>query len=361
MSLSSTCFHCGLPAPGTYHALVLGERREFCCAGCEAVASTISAAGLDSYYQTRTQPAATPEPFRVEKFSLEQRSEAALILDRVRCTACLWLIEERLRRAPGVTRAEVNYATQRAHLAWDPAQTDLARLIAAVRAVGYDAYPYEPGRAAQMETRERRGALWRLFVAGLGAMQVMMYAFPAYIDDGALTPQAESLMRWASLLITLPVMLVSCAPFFAGARQALRERRINLDVPIALGLAGGFAASAWATLSGGGEVYFDSIAMLAFLLLGARYLEGIARRRAASVLDPLLRLQSSRQVVPGDVIEVAPGETVPADGVVVAGASSADESLMTGESLAAAKRAGDELIGGSVNLEQPLRMRVTRT
>src|SRR4051812_11326668 len=360
MSPRNPCFHCGLPASGAYHALVLGERRAFCCAGCEAVASTIAAAGLDSYYQTRTRPAAAPEPFREDKLAPQERGEAALILDRVRCTACLWLIEERLRRAPGVTRAEVNYATQRAHVAWDPARTDLARLISAVQGVGYDAYPYDPRLAAEVGEHEHRAALWRLFVAGFGAMQVMMYAFPAYIDDGALTPQAESLMRWASLLITLPVMLVSCAPFFAGARQALRERRINLDVPIALGLAGGFAASAWATLSGSGEVYFDSIAMLAFLLLGARYVEGVARRRAARVLDPLLRLESSRKVRPGEIIDIAPGQTVPADGVIEAGASSADESLLTGESLAVAKRVGDELIGGSINLEQPLRMRVTR-
>jgi Cu2+-exporting ATPase len=332
----------------------------FCCAGCEAVASTIAAAGLGGYYQTRTQPAAPPEPFREEKLPPEGSGEAALILDRVRCTACLWLIEERLRRAPGVTRAEVNYATQRAHLAWDPARTGLASLVEAVRAVGYDAYPYDPGHAAQVEERERRAALWRLFVAGFGAMQVMMYAFPAYIDDGALTPQAEGLMRWASLLITAPVMLFSCAPFFAGARQALRERRVNLDVPIALGLAGGFAASAWATVSGGGEVYFDSIAMLAFLLLGARYLESAARRRAARALDPLLRVGSAAKLLPGEIVEIPPGETVPADGVVLTGASSADESLLTGESLPVAKRAGDELIGGTVNLEQPLRMRVTR-
>jgi Cu2+-exporting ATPase len=282
------------------------------------------------------------------------------VLGRVRCAACLWLIEERLRGLPGVTRADVNYTTQRAQVAWDPALTRLAHIVDAVREVGYDAFPYDPALAVAQERVERRAALWRLFVAGFGAMQVMMYAFPAYVGDGTLSADAAQLMRWAALLLTLPVMLVSCRPFFSGAVQELRQGRIGLDTPVALGLAGGFGASAWATVSGTGEVYFDSICMLAFLLLGARYLEGSARRRAARFLDPLLRAGSARRLVPGEIVVVAPGETVPADGMVVAGASSADESLLTGESRALAKRAGDELIGGSVNLEQPLRMRVTR-
>jgi Cu2+-exporting ATPase len=167
-------------------------------------------------------------------------------------------------------------------------------------------------------------------------------------------------MRWASLLITLPVLVFSCAPFFSGAAREAAQRRIGLDTPIALGLGFGFAASAWATVSGSGEVYFDSISMLAFLLLGARHVEAAARRRAARALDPLLKWGNARTYSPNQVVSIAPGERIPADGVVLEGASSADESLLTGESRPVPKRAGDELVGGSVNLEQPLVMRVTR-
>ncbi|HZN87056.1 MAG TPA: heavy metal translocating P-type ATPase, partial [Burkholderiales bacterium] len=113
-------------------------------------------------------------------------------------------------------------------------------------------------------------------------------------------------------------------------------------------------------LAGTGEVYFDSISMLAFLLLGARYLESAARQRAAGALDPLLRRESQQPLLSGQTLQVAPGERIPADGVVLQGASTADESLLTGESRPVAKRRGDELVGGSVNLEQPLVMRVTR-
>lgn len=344
----SRCFHCGLPAAGD---------AKFCCAGCEAVAGAIAAAGLEAYYETRTAPAARPEPLPHIRVPAGL-SQAALVLERVRCAACLWLIERVLAQHAGVTHAVVNYATRRAQVSWDPARTSLAAIIAALRAVGYDASPYEPRRQDALERAERRAALWRLFIAAFGAMQVMMYAFPAYVDE--VGPEATQLMRWASLLITLPVVVVSCAPFFAGALAEVRQRRIGLDTPIALGVAFGFGASAWATVSGAGEVYFDSISMLAFLLLGARFLEAQARRRAARALDPLLQVVSFNTLSAGQIVRIAPGERIPADGVVLDGASSADESLLTGESRPVVKRAGDELVGGAVNLEQPLVMRVTR-
>ena len=396
------CFHCGLLVvdPGRHRAPVLGAERELCCAGCEAVARTIVAAGFERYYETRQPPEpgaeSTPavrdlppaelydDPLAQGQFvaaSGEHEREAALILDRIRCAACLWLSEQYLRRLPGVLRADVNYATHRAQVVWDPRRVRLSGILEAIRAIGYDAYPYDPRRQDELARRDRRRALWRLFVAGFGAMQVMMYAFPAYIDDGAgtLSREAESLMRWASLALTAPVMLFASGPFFSAAWQDLRHRRIGLDSPIALGIAAGFAASAWATLAGGGEVYFDSIAMLVFLLLGARYLEMAARQRAARELDHLARWMPSfalrlrdagdpasaerlaaHLLAPGDHALVPPGERVPADGFVASGASTCDESLLTGESRPVAKREGAPLAGGSVNLEQPLVMRVTR-
>jgi len=360
--LDAACFHCGLPVlkTGAHRARVLEAERELCCVGCEAVVRTIVEAGLESYYRTRSTPAErppelAPAPVRIDSHG---RSEALLILERVRCSACLWLIEQTLRRLPGVARADVNYATQRAAVSWDAARTGAAEIIAAVRAVGYDAVPYEPARQEEAIRRERRAALWRLFVAAFAAMQVMMYAFPAYVDE--LGSETEQLMRWASLLLTLPVLLYSCRPFFDGAWQELRRRRLGLDTPIALGIAAGFLASAWATLSGAGAVYFDSISMLVFLLLAARYGEAAARSRAVRALDPLLKWSTERKVSVGEIVQVAPGERIPADGIVERGISSADESLLTGEARPVAKRPGDELVGGSVNLEQPLSMRVTR-
>ena len=355
----TSCFHCGLPVlePGRHRALLLGAERELCCAGCEAVAGTIAAGGFERYYETRTSSAPRPEG---KALSVEEPPvpSASLILERVTCGACLWLIERVLQRLPGVEAIHVNFATRRAQVAWHPARTSLAKIVAAVRGIGYDAAPYEPRRQAALEQRERREALWRLFVAAFGAMQVMMYAFPAYVAD--LPADQMQLMRWASLAITAPVFLFACRPFFAGARRELATGRIGLDTPIALGLAAAFGASAWATLAGTGEVYFDSVSMLAFLLLAARFAEGELRRAAGRGLDRLLQVVPVRRLSPGEIVRVAPGERFPADGVVEEGRSSADESLLTGESRAIGKAPGDAVVAGAVNLEQPLAVRVTR-
>ncbi|HWA37403.1 MAG TPA: heavy metal translocating P-type ATPase metal-binding domain-containing protein, partial [Burkholderiales bacterium] len=283
-----SCYHCGLslPADAAWHARVAGEERAFCCPGCREVALAIAGAGLERYYETRTKLGVRPSFSAATPALHAGNGEASLVLEGVRCAACLWLIESVLRRAPGIVRADVNYTTRRARVKWDPQRTTLAALIEAVRAVGYGAAPYEEGQQAGLERRERHAELWRLFVAGFGAMQVMMYAFPEYVGGEDLSAEAAQLMRWAGLLITAPVLLFSCAPFFRGARSELASRRLGLETPIALGLAGAFAASAWATVTGRGAVYFDSVSMLAFLLLAARFAEGAVRRRAARALDP---------------------------------------------------------------------------
>jgi len=391
------CFHCGLPVAeqGRWCVPLLGAERGFCCAGCEAVARTIVAGGFEKYYETRDPSGAQgmraplpqqlppagiyDDPLAQRQFVAstgEHRRAATLILDRIRCAACLWLNEQALRKLPGVVRADINYATHRALVEWDERATKLSTILEAIRAIGYDAYPFDAQRQASLGLNERRRALWRLFVAGFGAMQVMMYAIPAYLDDaGTLAPESAQLMRWASLVLTLPVILFSSGPFFSAAWRDLKLRRIGLDTPIALGIAAGFAASVWATLTASGEVYFDSISMLVFLLLGARYAELMARGRATRGLDRLarwmpefaLRLRGeetkrvpAHELVAGDLVVIPAGERIPADGVVEQGTSSANESLLTGESLPVSKRPDAALVGGSVNIEQPLVMRVTR-
>ena len=392
-----SCFHCGLPVAeaGRWRAAVLGWEREFCCAGCEAVARTIVAGGFETYYETREPPRAGSAPAlpAVDLPSAEtyddaqaqrqfvatlgaHRRSATLILDRIRCAACLWLNEQWLKKLPGLLRVDINYATRRAQVEWDERATKLSQIVEAIRAIGYDAYPFDPQRQASLDRNERRAALWRLFVAGFGAMQVMMYAIPAYLDDGGtLTPDVAQLMRWASFALTLPVLIFSAQPFFTAAWRDLTLRRIGLDTPIALGIGVGFAASCWAIVTASGEVYFDSISMLVFLLLGARHAEMMARQRASRGLDRLARWMPSyalrlkgeiteripaHALTAGDRVIVPAGEQIPADGVVEHGASSADESLLTGESMPVAKSAGMPVVGGSVNIEQPLVLRVTK-
>ena len=241
-----------------------------CCAGCQAVAAAIVDNGLGDYYRHRdalpeSPREALPQALQdaglfdhplvqknfvehVDGLEGEQQREASLILEGITCAACVWLNEQHLARQPGVIRVNVNYATRRARIRWDERRIKLSQIIAAIAAIGYRAYPYDPARSEQLAGRERRAALWRLFVAGFGMMQVMMYAIPVYLADaGSMTPDIEQLMRWASLCLTLPVILYSAAPFFLAAWRDLRLLRVGMDLPVALGVGSAFLASAWAT------------------------------------------------------------------------------------------------------------------
>jgi len=400
--MGEACYHCGLPVPATVELTVVidGDSRRMCCAGCQAVAQAIVANGLADYYRHRDALPESPrealpgalldagafdlaevqESFvdRIPGEAGEDGREASLILEGITCAACVWLNEQHLARQPGVIAVSVNYSTGRARVRWDERRIKLSQILMAIAAIGYRAHPYDPARSEQLAGKERRAAQWRLFVAGFGMMQVMMYAIPVYLADGAMTPDIEQLMRWASLILTLPVMLYSAAPFFINAWRDLRLARVGMDVPVALGVGTAFLASGGATLTASGAVYFDSVTMFIFFLLCGRYFEMMARQKAVRGIEALSRalpafaarlpgfpaLDSERvpvaQLVVGDLVLVSPGEVIPADGEVVQGGSTADESLLTGESAAVAKSVGDPLIGGSINVGSPLVARVLR-
>jgi Cu2+-exporting ATPase len=394
---AAPCFHCGqaVPTGARYGVRIDNRWQAVCCAGCEAVASAILGQGFGDFYRLRERApgegarAACPEdlvlyddPDAQRGFVLERDAEreALLVLEGIRCVACSWLVEQALCHLPGVLGVEVNHATQRARVRWNPERVRLSAIMAASEKVGYRALPYIPGRMESARRGERRSARWRLFVAGFGMMQVMMYALPAYLaGEGELSRDIGQLMRWASLALTLPVVAFAAAPFFVGAWRDLGSRRLGMDVPVSLGISVAFGASVVATVLGSGEVYFDSATMFVFLLLLGRYLELIARQRSTLALQHLERLTpefanravdfprslaTERVAVaalrPGDLALVKPGESVPADGIVEQGTGPVSEALISGEAKPVAKRTGDGLIGGSVNLASPFVMRVEK-
>ncbi|MEY4592291.1 MAG: hypothetical protein RIR18_1186, partial [Pseudomonadota bacterium] len=401
--IPTDCYHCGLPLPAAsqgdslLHVDIQGQARMMCCTGCAAVAQAIVDNGLTDYYRTRDSMPESPREAKPEvlgQLSLydhadfqktfvralaEHEREASLLLEGITCAACVWLNEQHLAGLPGVLAVDINYATRRTRIRWDDKRIKLSAILQAVKRIGYNAHPYDASRTEQLARDERRAALWRVWVAGFGMMQVMMYAFPVYIaGKGDMSSDIESLMRWASLLLTLPVVIYSAAPFFKHAWRDIKMGRAGMDVPVALGVGAAFTASVWATLTQSGEVYFDSVTMFVFFLLSGRYLEMTARQKAVSVTEALARLQPAfaermagyptqqdvQQVMVADlrineILLVRPGAPVPADGVMIEGNSHVDESLLTGESHPVAKRIGDALTGGSINMDSPLVMRVT--
>jgi Cu2+-exporting ATPase len=308
--------------------------------------------------------------------------ESSVVFEGMHCAACALTIEDALRRVPGVLSAEISAASHRGRIVWSESAIKPSGWMQAVARAGYPAVPANDAFANDRRRVETRQALWRLGVAGLCMMQVMMYAWPAYVaEPGDLTPDMAQLLRWASWVLSLPVLLFSCAPFFRNALRDLRHHRVSMDLPVALGMAITFAVSSLGTFEPtgifGAEVYFDSFTMFVFFLLTGRWLELRLRDRTAGALEALMnRLPDSverrgadgvfervavRRLSAGDVIRVLPGEAFPADGVILAGRTLADESLLTGESRPLPRGEGGIVIAGSHNLSAAVVMRVEHT
>ncbi|RZL08629.1 MAG: cation-translocating P-type ATPase, partial [Rubrivivax sp.] len=320
-------------------------------------------------------------------------------LSGLHCAACAIMIESALARVPGVSDVHVLGATQRARVGIDPSRVRLSALLDAVRAADYRAWPDAAVNALAGRRAEQRRLLWRLLVAWLCMMQVMMITTAQYVaGPDSIPPDLWRLMNWASWVLSLPVLLFSCGPFFGGAWQALKVGRVAMDTPVALGLLSMFLVSTGVTLghtrSLGTDAYFDSLTMFVAFLLTGRWLEGRAREQVLQSLEALsgrlpeavdravgepapsqsgqgsLADEHLAQAVvesvplsalrPGDRVRVAVGQAFPADGVLVLGSTEADESLLTGESRAVPRQPGQPVIAGSLNLGAPVWCRVDR-
>ncbi len=304
-----------------------------------------------------------------------------LVIGGMRCAACAQLIEYRLQQLAGVQRIQIDLIQQRAQLAWQPQQTSLRQIIDVVNRLGYRALPLaSSSSAADADRQESKQALWRLFVAGFAMMQIMMLAFPAYLQpvaqiDGDLTPDIDQLLKLASLLLSVPVMIFSAKPFLQRAWHDLANRHIGMDVPIAAGILSTFIASVWATFTAG-PVYYDSFVMFVFLLLAVRWLEARVQLQSSAAmreLTTLVPLQAERyrnyphspeidlieasQVQVGDILRVRPGSAIAVDGEVVQGDSEVDEAMMTGEAQAVRKSVGAAVLAGAMNLNAQLVIR----
>ena len=285
----------------------------------------------------------------------------------IRCASCSRSIERALRALPGVERVDVNVATARVSVDWDATRIKLTQILTTVSDAGFRPVPLAGEAAVANRVRERRDALKRIGLAGLGMMQAMMYVFGVYVArPDAIDPAIASYLRYVGMLITTPVLVYSGAPFFAGALRDLRRRALGMDVPVALALVLAYGASVINTLRAAGPTYFDSVTMFIFFLSVGRYVEMAVRQQSLSLSEAVARSLPSHvarlkadgstervsieQIVAGDRMLIPKGGVVPVDAALSEGEALIDESLVTGESRAERRQAGDALPGGSLNV-----------
>ena len=387
------CDHCGLPVPAGL--VEEGEARQFCCAACKVVFETLQERGLDRYYElVDKEPAADPalrrgratgrafaeydhESFQAEQVRLGEDGVATIdfYLEGVHCAACVWLVEKLPQVVAGVREARLDLGRRRVLLRWDPDAVALSAIAVALDRLGYPPYPLRGAEERAQRRRETRRALIRIAFAGAIAGNTMAIAFALYGDylEG-MDPGFRAFFRWVSLGLTGLALAGPGRTFFRGAWAALRTRTPHMDLPIAIGLTAGLLGGAWNTWTGGGEVYFESIAVLVFLLLVGRFLQQRQQEKAFESLEMMhavtpslarrVGVGGSLEEVPlaalavGDELEVRQAETVPADGVLLGEAARLDLAVLSGESRPVMVQPEEPLFAGAVNLGGRLRLRI---
>ncbi len=403
------CYHCGETVPPGFSAeLVINKQSEkFCCLGCVAIAETIITGGLENFYQHRTELAAKPSEFgdsQINELKLyddpelqkefvitspdsEDESIANLSVGGITCAACIWLLEQEVSRIEGVASFSVNHTTHKAQLRWSQKTCPLSDVLLKIRKLGFQALPYNEDQQKAQAKKERRTSLFRIAVAGIAAMQNMMFSVPLYLGIyTGITTDFLSFFRWVSLLMSLPVVLFAATPFYRAALRSLKAKQLTMDVPVTIAILGAFLASAYITAftepSLESDVYFDSVAMFTFFLLLGRFIEMQTRHQhlntdaemsqllpaTATLLvdaedpedDPIEQSIPALKIREGDRLVVKQGQVAPADGVIVDGHSRFDESALTGEYLPIEKQVGDAVSAGTANVENTIIIAVTQ-
>jgi Cu2+-exporting ATPase len=389
--MTEACFHCAEPVPAGLDLTVDidGAARPVCCRGCQAVAELITAGGNAAYYRYRDRHASRPDESALDDLARWQAfdtdpatdadgiAETGLLIEGLHCSACAWLIERQLGALPGVESVRVDVQTGHGVLRWRPADVALSAALKQLVRLGYGPHPLDHAGADASQRNERNDMLKRLAVAGLGMMQVMMYAVGAWFGpERGMDPAIERLLQLVSMLIATPVVFYAGAPFLVGAWRSLRARQPNMDVPVTVALLLAYGASVINFFRAAGPTYFESATMFVFLLTTARFVAMQVRHRATDARlalapmlpDVVIRVRNNRdaritraELRDGDVIRVRPGDAVAADGVILLGRSEIDESLLTGESALRSRAAGDPVMAGSINHGGSITVRVTAT
>lgn len=400
MSEQESCFHCGELIANNEPVLFAQldqEQKKVCCHGCKAISEHIYQSGLHGYYQYRTELGNKPTDIDMSAYEVYDQSEylglisdelesgfnrITLSIDNIHCAACAWLIEQSIAPVPGIAKVTVNTVSERATIDWDQNQISLSNILATLNKTGYPSAPFSVSDSEKAVKRQEKQYIKRLGVAGLFTMQVMMLAFAMYFGAFSnMEAHQTGYFKWISFALSLPVIFYSALPFLQGAFTAIKSRHLSMDVSVSVAIYGAFIVSFYQLIKYGsdgnkGEVYFESISMFTLLLLIGKYLEFKAKSRAIlsnANLNKSLPIFANRfergavssvllqKIKKGDIVVVKPGEQFAIDGIIIEGATTVNESVLTGEFEPVVKDTNDTVLAGSVNNEGNIKVEVLNT
>ncbi len=374
------CSHCHLDYDED--VMIKDEEHYFCCTGCQGVFHLLSDSGLDSFYdKLGEKKLAAPTHTFEDSSSFDSDSfykqfvttnsdgfqEISLVIEGIHCSACVWLNERALHKLEGVVEASINYTNNKAKIVWADHLVKLSAIIDLIRAIGYNAYPYDPTIQEEKANSQRKEYYLRIVVALFGSMNIMWIAIAQYAGYfTGMTQEMKNILNFAEWFLSTPVLFYSGFVFFRGAYYGIKNHMVNMDVLVATGAMLTYLYSIYIALSQSGEAYFDSVAMIITFVLVGKFLEVLSKKSAADTLDVISkhvpnevnRLENGQsesisvhEVKVGDILEIKPGEKAALDGLVIRGEGYFDESSLTGESHPIYKKEGDKIISGTICID----------
>lgn len=389
MSEKIKCSHCHLE----FNKSVMIEDGEnyFCCNGCQGVFHLLSDQGLESFYKKAGDVKLTPPTKQYEdssnfnapafydrfvKTNKEGFNEVSLIIEGIHCSACVWLNEKALHKMEGVIEANINFTNNKATIVWADDVVKLSEIIDMIRAIGYNAYPYDASIQEAHANKERKEYYLRMAVALFATMNIMWIAVAQYAGYfTGITQDVKTILNIAEWTLATPVLFYSGWVFFRGAYYGMKNKVVNMDLLVATGATSTYLYSIYITFAQAGEAYFDSVSMIVTFVLIGKFLEVLSKKSVADTLDVISKqipaevnvIQEGKvvslklsEVRSGDIVVVSSGEKVLFDGEILQGEGSFDESNLTGESDPIYKSVGDTIISGTTSIDADVRFRASK-
>ncbi|TLD83883.1 cadmium-translocating P-type ATPase [Helicobacter sp. MIT 11-5569] len=405
------CDHCHLEfdEKALIHSAINGEKKYFCCKGCEGVYKLLNSEGLGDFYSKLGNNTLEPAQEILESESLESFDstpffehfvtqkeslcEVSLILEKIHCIACVWLNEKILSQTHGILKVNINYTSNKATILYDPKAIKISQIIQKIRQIGYNAHAYDPRLQETYAQKEKRDYYIKMVVGIFCVMNIMWIAVAQYAGYfSGISKDMRNILNFAGFALATPVLFFSGIIFWRGAWVALKYKTPNMDLLVISGATLAYLYSIYASFSGG-ETYFESVAMIITFVLIGKFLEVRGKKSAVDSLDRLnaqmplsvrvLKNPQNKQaklenldsktsqesfeeiaiesVKIGDIVQVRPGERVALDGTLLSTEALCDESAMSGESLPQVKNAGDSIYSGSLALNCPFNYQVRKT